>query len=643
MFHKFLKLGATVLLALVFVSLLILLLNLSESVKATSSVLYVAPNADCGSGNTPCYGNIQAAVDSAIAGDEIRVAMGTYTEVNVRPRQDLVTTGVVTQIVYLEKTVTICGGYTTTNWVNAFPITQPTILDAQSRGRVLYIVGEISPTIKGLQLTNGDAVDGGGIYIYRASVSLLNNKIYSNTATRNGGGIDHYEGGGTFSNNIIHSNSANEGGGIRLGRSTAVVNNNTITNNQSGTGGGIEINGGSPRLNGNTIRGNSARFEGGGARIRNSKTQLNGDVFIENTAVFFGGGLSLDNNTAIFSATRVLSNTARNFMGSSGGGISAFYDRSSFFNSVIANNRVEAYASYPARGGGVDVRSNSSLKFYHLTLARNTSSDLTGLRVDSGSVQVINAIIVNHGIGISVTNGATVTVNGVLWHETPITVQQGTTATVEIYQEVSGNPFFAPDGYHLTNASSAINQGVFSNVINDVDGQPRPIGGYDLGADEVMPNVTVDQTTGATLIYTDAQGTTTEIQVPVGAVNDSTTLVYEPVIDLAAPTGFVFAGHAFDLKGYRNDVLVPTVTFNVPVTIVLHYTDFDVVGIDEEKLMLRTLDDGATNWVNAACGAYDRHLAENWLAVPICHLSRFALFAEKVEYKVYLPLILRNP
>ena len=43
--------------------------------------------------------------------------------------------------------------------------------------------------------------------------------------------------------------------------------------------------------------------------------------------------------------------------------------------------------------------------------------------------------------------------------------------------------------------------------------------------------------------------------------------------------------------------------------------------------------------VNAACGDYDRHPDENWLAAPICHLSRFALFG---KYTVYLPLVLRN-
>jgi hypothetical protein len=47
---------------------------------------------------------------------------------------------------------------------------------------------------------------------------------------------------------------------------------------------------------------------------------------------------------------------------------------------------------------------------------------------------------------------------------------------------------------------------------------------------------------------------------------------------------------------------------------------------------------------DVACGAYDRYPEENWLVVPICHLSRFALFGEVAEVRdfVYSPLATRN-
>jgi pectin methylesterase-like acyl-CoA thioesterase len=51
---------------------------------------------DCTGVPVPCHTSIQEAVDAAVPGDEILVAAGTYTGVNVRPRDDITTTGVVT-------------------------------------------------------------------------------------------------------------------------------------------------------------------------------------------------------------------------------------------------------------------------------------------------------------------------------------------------------------------------------------------------------------------------------------------------------------------------------------------------------------------------------------------------------------------
>ena len=110
------------------------------------------------------YAAIQAAVDAANAGDLIKVAAGTYTDLNVRPRNDVTTTGIVTQVVYICKTVMLRGGYTTTNGFADPPDPQanPTTLDAQGQGRVFYITGDISPTIEGLRITRGDATGMGG-------------------------------------------------------------------------------------------------------------------------------------------------------------------------------------------------------------------------------------------------------------------------------------------------------------------------------------------------------------------------------------------------------------------------------------------------------------------------------------------------
>ncbi len=79
----------------------------------------------------------------------------------------------------------------------------------------------------------------------------------------------------------------------------------------------------------------------------------------------------------------------------------------------------------------------------------------------------------------------------------------------------------------------------------------------------------------------------------------------------------------------------------MPATITLHYTETDVIGLDEVSLALERWNAVTSAWEDAACGPYDRHPDENWLAVPVCHLSRFALFGEP-EHSVYLPLVPQN-
>ncbi len=297
----------------------------------------------------------------------------------------------------------------------------------------------------------------------------------------------------------------------------------------------------------------------------------------------------------------------------------------------------------------------STVYLRHNTIARNIGGDGSGVHITSfewegtvypSTVTLTNTILVSHSVGISVTVGNTVTVNGILWDSgTPITVSQSITAIVMVQNQHTGDPAFVdPDAgdYHISPGSAAVDAGVNAGVTDDIDGQPWPSGlGYDIGADELGLAVAVDPTTGDTLVYTDTQGSPTVIQVPGGAVTETITLVYTPVETTTSPSGFAFAGHAFDLDACRGGLLLPGFVFSVPVTITLHYSDADVVGLDEDTLVLEYWNEVASAWEDAACGPYDRHPGENWLAMPICHLSRFALFGER-EYRICLPLVLCN-
>jgi uncharacterized repeat protein (TIGR01451 family) len=267
---------------------------------------------------------VQAAVDAASDGDIIKVATGTYTDMHVRPRNDITTTGVVNQVVYLTRTLTIAGGYTTTNWTTPDPEGNPTTLDAQGQGRVIYIAGDISPTLEGLRITGGNTTEyGGGIFAYGADLTVSQTLISGNTAVDKGGGIairqvtaavvidsqihsnvtSEQEGGGVAVYDGSHmdlirswvvgnASPTNDGGGIFAGdNGTVYIENSIIAGNYANdSAGGISLGGPGPhRVINSDIVGNLADDEGSAIA-----TYAPVQVVVTNTLVISNTG-----NTAI--------------------------------------------------------------------------------------------------------------------------------------------------------------------------------------------------------------------------------------------------------------------------------------------------------------------------------------------------------
>ncbi len=144
--------------------------------------------------------------------------------------------------------------------------------------------------------------------------------------------------------------------------------------------------------------------------------------------------------------------------------------------------------------------------------------------------------------------------------------------------------------------------------------------------------VTVTPGEGGVLVYTDTQGLTTTVEAPAGSVTDTVTLIYTPISEPVHPTSLRFAGHAFSLEAYQGAVLLPGYVFKTPITITIRYSDDDVDGIDEETLALEYWNYDA--WEDIACGIYDHHPDENWLSVPICHLSALTLSGSSLSAPV---------
>jgi len=142
--------------------------------------------------------------------------------------------------------------------------------------------------------------------------------------------------------------------------------------------------------------------------------------------------------------------------------------------------------------------------------------------------------------------------------------------------------------------------------------------------------VIVTPEAGGRLVYTDTQGLTATVEVPAGAVTQTLTLVFTPLDGPTHPTApLLFAGHAFTLEAYHGPYLLPGYVFQEPIAVTIHYSDADVTGIDEATLALYRWAGGG--WQDAVCGRYERHPAENWLSVEICHLSEFALLGRPIH------------
>jgi uncharacterized repeat protein (TIGR01451 family) len=469
-----------------------------HSLPVAGTIRYVKPDGatggKCSTPETACR-TVQYAVDVAYAGDEIRVASGTYTDLNAYTPGPFQT---ITQVVHIRKNVTIRGGYTPANWGTPNPADNPTVLDARGRGRVIYIEGGIAPTIEGLWITGGAAAGlhggpqrekdaGGGVYATVGSAVLRDNWVFSNSAAY-GGGLYLEESTAMLSANAVTSNTAEQGGGLYLHDSAATLSGNTIRSNEADYGGGLFLSKGAVHLDDNLVAANTVLTRGGGLLLwRSDEAVLNFNTVVSNTAGH-GGGLYLDESPATLNGNTIAANVA-----GEGGGL--YFDRSAamFTNNVVADNQASAV------GSGLYILASSPL-LLHSTIVRNASGDGCGVYVTndeeySSDVDLTNTILVGHEVGIYVTSGITLvsraTLEATLWGSGAWANDADWSGAGLIFagtRNYRGDPdFVAPDAgnFHIGVLSAALDRGVFAGVRDDMDADPRPQGkGYDLGADE---------------------------------------------------------------------------------------------------------------------------------------------------------------
>lgn len=393
------------------ISILSILIAIKVSMAHSSEVVitstrYVARSLGCG-GSSPCYSTIQEAVSASQSGDAIKVAAGIYTATAF-------------EVIYIDKTVKLSGGYTLTDWTNSYPITQATVLDAENvsrrRGVTINNTNQNNIELFGLTIQHGRAenMSGGGVYIAVGSVVISNCQITDNTSTGlyTGGGIYLKEGSINISQSVIRNNSSYSGGGIFIESGTATIRSTKILSNSAAYGGGINIYDGLVAITENEINFNFSE-SGGGVYVRNGTVTFNNNAIGNNRAIGSingdsGAGVLIQNGNILFTTNIIEGNNAT----SQGGGIAVINGQSILTNNVIQNNTSNSSggglavsggnitvttstveSNRATSGGGILIYRDGKAYLSRNTIVNNTATNGTGggLYVLDNGISVLNA------------------------------------------------------------------------------------------------------------------------------------------------------------------------------------------------------------------------------------------------------------
>ncbi|MGD9030312.1 MAG: choice-of-anchor Q domain-containing protein, partial [Anaerolineae bacterium] len=460
---------------------------------------------------SPCA-TLQHAVNVALPGEEVRAAAGTYSGAEtvgvVQWNEEVYT---YTQVVFIDKELTLRGGYSPSDWDTSNPTAFPTIIDPQGHGRGISVVAPGgSVTVDGFTITGGDytglgnppgagytvcreneSVDcGGGVYANRSTLILRNSVVAGNLASRNrgvGSGVYLWEvyAGTRIENTTVISNSAlgaYGGGGMyadRIYGPMTIAGSTFQDNYAAGAGGGMllyDVDALVTIEDTDFLDNTAASYEGGGAHIRPTD---NGEMLRMDRVRFEG-------NHAHERAAALYIHAAANVI-----------PHATLTNLVFGDNSTTETTASDAVIGIEGRFTSLGVDLAHVTAANNQAP--TFLYAEPASdpgdmltVTLTNTLLASFANAFAArewTDGDVVIRHVNTLRDDVTTLHQTVdgSPTFEAVNTLSGDPKLDVD-YRLLSGSAAIDAGVDAGVTTDIDGQTRPYGaGADIGADEFVP------------------------------------------------------------------------------------------------------------------------------------------------------------
>jgi len=455
---------------------------------------------DCTNPAAPC-----ATIGYALAqaGDEIRVAEGTYTET-----------------LDVHRSVTLKGGYEATGWTRDIDA-HPTIIDGTGANDSVLRIGDVSgAVVEGFTVQNGYSPgEGGGFYIRNADVLISATVIQYNRADGAGGGV------------WVQS----EDGGVA---SALIVDSVLLSNVTDSSGGGLAANS-DVTLSNVEIRSNTARGDGGGLSLESSATISNSRIISNTTQDGSGGGLWAT-DVSIYDS-EIAYNQA-NGQGSISGGGAKIRDRLLLRGSIVRGNRV--VSSEESIGGGLAVE-GAEATIMDTIISGNSAQYADSVAIWQATVIMTNCLITGHegpGLGGPPTNATFVNVtvtgnaggginiggaehavnvtirNSILWgNDGPAyscDVDPASSNCTVVHSDVEGDvppgtgnisedPLFvdaANGDYHLQVGSPCIDAGTpVGAPTHDIEGTPRDaapdMGAYEWGRFRIFLPLTLKSST----------------------------------------------------------------------------------------------------------------------------------------------------